>query len=282
MNRDFKFLDEDNDYINKIKAYRQQDIDFVPVVDRSRRIVRVLDLKQITTIIPASALIMAGGRGERLKPFTDTVPKPMLFIGGKPIIEHNIDRLLKFGISEVFISVKYLSEQIKDYFGDGSGKGISIRYIEESEPLGTLGALGLVDELMNKHLLVMNSDLLTNIDYEDFFTYYKESNVEMCVASVPYDVNVPYAVLETDGEKIKNFTEKPRYTYYSNGGIYFLKSSLKQLVPPGGFYNATDLIQYLIDSGKQVNHYPLRNYWLDIGRHQDFIKAQEDIKHIRL
>src|SRR5690606_30014339 len=114
--------------------------------------------------IPASALIMAGGRGERLKPFTDTIPKPLLAVGDKPIIEHNIDRLIKFGISEVFISVKYLGEQIKEYFGDGSSKGIRISYIEENEPLGTLGALSLIGEIANKHLLVMNSDLLTNID----------------------------------------------------------------------------------------------------------------------
>lgn len=281
MNREFKFLNEENDYINKIRAYRREDIDFVPVIDNSGQILKILDLNHINTIIPASALIMAGGRGERLKPFTDTVPKPMLIVGGKPIIEHNIDRLIKFGINEIFISVKYLSDQIKEYFIDGSDKGIKISYVEEGEPLGTIGALSLIDNISNENLVVMNSDLLTNIDFEDFFLFYKESNSEMTIASIPYEVNIPYAVLETEGALIKAFKEKPKYTYYSNAGIYFLKSSLQKLIPESQFYNATDLMADLISSGKVVNHYPMLNYWLDIGRHEDYLKAQEDIKHIK-
>ncbi len=281
MNKKFKYLNEDNNYLKKIKEFRDLDIRLIPLLSNAKKIVKILDLKSTVTLIPASALIMAGGRGERLRPFTDGTPKSMLLVGDKPIIEHNIDNLIRYGITEIFISVNYLADQIVKYFGDGSKKGVTIHYIQENEPLGTIGALSLIKKIENEHLLLMNADLLTNIDFEDFFNFYLDSHSEMCIASIPYKVNVPYAVLQTENNRITSFIEKPSYTYYSSGGIYFLKSKLKEKIPAISFYNATDLMQDMITKQEHVSHYPMLNYWLDIGKPQDYIKAQEDIKHIK-
>lgn len=282
MNRDFKSIKQGGNNLEVIRDFKKNDIYLIPIVDNDFIITSILNLKKTQTILPISALIMAGGRGERLKPFTDTIPKPMLLVGGKPIIEHNIDRLISFGISEIYISVKYLKEYIFDYFGDGSKKGISIKYIEEDEPLGTLGAFALMDQINHDDLLVMNSDILTNIDFEDFFKFYKKSNSSMAVASIPYNVSIPYAVLQTNDHKVSSFIEKPTYTYYSNGGIYLIKFNLKKHLEKGTFLNATDLMEKVIKDHNGLIHYPLLGYWLDIGKHQDYIKAQEDITHINL
>ncbi len=283
MNTNFKYLKDVDNKMELIKAYRKADINMLPLVDENFHLLKVLDLKKTSTIIPVAALIMAGGRGERLKPLTDMQPKPMLKVGDKPIIEHNIDRLISCGIKDIFISVNYLKEQIMSYFGDGSDKGVNIYYIVESEALGTLGALSLIDSLDYEDILVMNSDILTNIDFEDFYQYYKDHNASMALASIPYQVNIPYAVLETKGQNVLAFKEKPSYTYYSNGGIYLLKFNLKSFFSKGVFFNATDLMDLLIEEKEQsLVHFPLLGYWLDIGKYQDFVKAQEDIKHINL
>ena len=224
---------------------------------------------------------MAGGRGERLRPLTDSIPKPLLRIDNKPIIEYNVERLSEFGVQTMFISLKYLGEQIENYFSDGSDRGLNIRYVNENEPLGTIGALGLMEDFEHDTLLVMNSDLLTNINFEDFYREFINKDADFGVASIPYQVNIPYAVLETDEEKVISFKEKPTYTYYSNAGIYLMKKEVIKHIPKNAFYNATDLMEQLISINKKVIFYPLLGYWLDIGRHEDFKKAQEDIKHIR-
>lgn len=283
MNTSFKYLKNSNDNLDLIKSFRKADLNLIPLLDDQYRLLELLDLKRTITMIPVAALIMAGGRGERLRPLTDFQPKPMLKIGEKPIIEHNIDRLIFYGIKDIFISVKYLKEQIINYLGDGSSKGINIHYIEETEALGTLGALSLIDEVNYEDILIMNSDILTNIDIEDFYRFFKEHNASMALASIPYQVNIPYAVLETVDHFVTAFKEKPSYTYYSNGGIYLMKFELKRLLAKGCFFNATDMMDLIIAEKNQIMvHYPLLGYWLDIGKYSDYTKAQEDIRHIKL
>jgi dTDP-glucose pyrophosphorylase len=283
MNTHFKFLYEFGDNVNLIKDYRKAGIELIPILTEHKKILEILDLKEIKTLLPVSAMIVAGGKGERMRPFTDLVPKPMLKVGNKPILEHNIDRLIMFGIKDIYISVKYLKEQIMNYFGDGSSKGVSIKYLEEDKPLGTLGAISSIESIVYDDILVMNSDLLTNIDFEDFFNFYQNNNASMALASIPYNINVPYAVLQTKDHTICSFTEKPTYTYYSNSGIYLFKFVLKKFIPKGSFYNATDLMSTVIgEENMQLIHYPLLGYWLDIGKPQDFMKAQEDIKHLNM
>jgi len=168
-----------------------------------------------------------------------------------------------------------------NHFGNGEIKGLRINYVEEKQPLGTLGSVGLIKEFHNDFILVMNSDLLTNIDYEAFFLDFINSGAELSLLSIPYTVNIPYAVMETNEKKVLSLREKPSYTYYSNGGIYLMKREVLSLLPQNAFYNATDLIETLIQSGKHVHSFPLVDYWLDIGNHDDFGKAQRDIQHIR-
>lgn len=262
---------------------KEKQIRFIPVVDESYIIRNIIDMEQYVGEIPVTAVIMAGGRGERLRPMTDDCPKPLLVIGDKPIIEHNIDRLRKFGVKNVVISINYLGDMLYDYFGDGSEKEMDISYVREDKPLGTAGAIGLIDKIEDEYILVMNSDLLTNIDFADFFNDFIHANADMAVAATSYQVDIPYAVLEVDDSKqVLSLKEKPRYTYYSNAGIYLLKSELKQRIPYNEFYNITDLMENVIDSGKKLITFPILGYWLDIGKMPDYKKAQEDIKHLNL
>lgn len=282
MNKKFYFISDFHDIRLKVSEFKRMGVEFLPFLDKMLRIIKVLDLTSIETIVPVTALIMAGGEGQRLRPYTNNVPKPMLLVGEKPIIEHNIDRMIKYGISEIYVSVKYLGHKIMDYFGDGTSKGISINYIIEDEPRGTIGALSEISNNCSNTILVMNSDILTNIDYNDFYDFHLKEQASMTIASIPYEVQVPYAVLETNDKYIKSFAEKPSYTYYSNGGIYLIDKANKIHVPSKGLFNATDLMYKLINMRNSVLHYPLLNYWLDIGRPIDYQKAQEDIKHLIL
>ena len=225
---------------------------------------------------------MAGGRGTRLQPLTDTVPKPLLKVGDKAIMEHNVDRLALYGIDDYWFSVKYLGEQIEEYFGNGNDKNRNIDYVWEDVALGTIGAVSKIKNFEHDYILLTNSDILTNLDYEHFFLDFLKQEADFSVVTIPYRVNVPYAVLETNDREITNFKEKPSYTYYSNGGIYIMKKSVLKYLPEEIFYNATDLMEKLIKENKKVISYPLVGYWLDVGKHADFEKAQEDIKHLDL
>jgi dTDP-glucose pyrophosphorylase len=276
-----KFIKKGDHDIQKIIDYREGYFRILPVVDSEYRVVNVINFREMRSYLPVDVVIMAGGRGQRLQPLTDTTPKPLLKVGDKPIMEHNVDRLALYGIDDFWVSVKYLGEKIENYFGDGKEKNIAITYVREDIALGTIGAVSKIDNFMHDYVLVMNSDLLTNIDYEHLFLDFIDKDADFSVVSIPYQVNIPYAVLETVEGQIKSFKEKPTYTYYSNGGIYLMKKSVLQHLPEDTFFNATDLIDILISEKLKVVSYPLVGYWLDIGKHDDFMKAQEDIKHIQ-
>lgn len=275
------FIYEDELHLADTAALKKRHLLIIPIIDRSNKIVDILNLRVNYSLIPADVIIMAGGRGQRLMPLTATTPKPMLPVGDKPIIEHNIDRLIKFGITNIHISVNYLGDQIKDYFQDGSDRNAHIEYICENKPLGTLGSIMLAEKLEHDYFIVMNSDVLTNIDFAAFFQTFIKSGADMAVATTSYQVEVPYGVLEVDSANFVNsLKEKPRYTYYSNAGIYIAKKELLTMVPKNEFYNVTDLMDNLINSGKKLISYPILGYWLDIGKPEDYKRAQEDIKYI--
>lgn len=269
----------DTDYIKKSK---QEGVTVLPSVDPSGVIKSIINLDELKTILPLHAIIMAGGKGERLLPLTKSVPKPMLKVGDKPIIEHNIDQLKAYGIQHFHISINYLGHVISDYFKEGTNKGIKIEYVKENKPMGTLGSISLVKEFRSADILVMNSDLLTNIDFADFYNEFKCGEADMAVATVPYHVDLPYAIMELDGTEVVDFKEKPRYTYFANAGIYLLKKSLIELVPKNSFYNVTDLMSLLIQKKYKLINYPVLGYWLDIGKPEDFARAQKDILHLHL
>lgn len=279
-NMNFLFEKNQTGFLD-LQQYRKRDIKILPILDDARNLVRIIDLEATQSQLPLECMIMAGGRGKRLSPLTDTVPKPMLSLGDKPIIENNIDRLISYGVQKIYISVKYLGEQIEQYFGDGSSKGIVIEYIWEDRPLGTAGALSLVDHFETDHILLMNSDLFTDVDFEDLYLEMINQNADMAVASTEYKVDVPYAVFDTENNTVVDFKEKPSYVYHSNAGIYILKKKLVQQIPKNEFYDITDLMEKLVKDGGKLIHNPIRGYWIDIGSPTDYKQAQEFVKHLR-
>ena len=279
-NPDFKRLYQKDSY-QSFEKFRKSDIKILPILNQEGKMVDLIDLEYTKAQLPLEAVIMAGGRGKRLSPLTDTVPKPMLRLGDKPIIEHNIDRLISFGIKKIYISVKYLGEQIVNYLGDGSQKGIRIEYVWEDEPLGTAGALALMNNLSTEHILLMNSDLFTNVNFESLYLKLINERADMAVASTEYKVDIPYAVFETQEGRVTNFKEKPSFIYHSNAGIYILKRSLIATIEKGKYCDITDVMEQLVAEGGKLVYDPIIGYWIDIGKTVDYEHAQEFIKHLQ-
>lgn len=278
-----KFIRKGERDINKVIEYRKNNFKILPVLaEHSNQIVNVINFRVINSYLPIDAVVMAGGKGTRLMPLTANQPKPLLKVGEKPILQHNMDRLAYFGIDDFWISINYLGNQIKDYFGDGKLKNIAIDYIEETTPLGTIGAVAQVTNFKHDTVLITNSDLLTSVDYEAFYLDFVSNNADMSVLSIPYKVVVPYAIFENNNREVTAFKEKPTYTYYANGGIYLVKKEILNLIPKNTFFNATDLMDKVIALKKIIISFPHSGYWLDIGKMDDFEKAQEDIKHLKL
>ena len=275
------FVRKSENNIQKIITYREENYRILPVLDHNDKVVNVINFRNLKSYLPVDAVIMAGGRGQRLQPLTDATPKPLLRVGTKPIMEHNLDQLATYGIDDFWVSVNYLGDQIENYFGNGREKNINIEYVRETEPLGTLGAVSRINNFRHDYILVTNSDLLTNIDYENFFLDFVTKEADFAVLTIPYQVNIPYAVLETKDGAIKSFKEKPTYTYYSNGGVYLMKKNVLKHVPKNTFYNSTDLMEKLIYENFKVISFPFLGYWLDVGKHEDFEKAQTDINSIK-
>lgn len=277
--KDFKYVKEGEDNFDKLKEFRNKKIKAVPLLNREDKLIRIINFSRIKSLLPLDAVIMAGGLGSRLKPLTNKTPKPLLKVGNKEIISYNFDRLYQFGIENQHITVNYLGDQIEQFCENYNDK-INFNLVYEKAFMGTAGSLSLIDKFSNDVILLMNSDLLTNIDYEDFYKSFIDKEADMMVASISYPVNLPYAIFELDKGNVKSFKEKPSYTYYANAGIYLIKKNLLDLIPEDTFFNATDLMDLMIESGKKLVHYPIRGYWLDIGKHEDYEKAQRDITHI--
>ena len=277
--KNFSFLSEGEDDFSKLKEFRERKLKAVPLLNKKQQLLKIYNFTEIKSILPIDAVIMAGGEGIRLRPLTETTPKPLLKVGNKEIIAYNFDRLYQYGITNQHITLNYLSEQIIDYCASYNSN-INFNTVLEPELLGTAGALSLIEDYKNDTILLMNSDLLTNIDYEDFYKTFIAKGADMLVASIPYEVNLPYAVFEADGRNVKSLKEKPSFTYYANAGIYLFKKELLNLIPKGKVYNATDFMEDVIAKDMKLIHYPIRGYWLDIGKHKDFDKAQKDIAHI--
>lgn len=276
-----RFVIQGENNILQIIKYREENFKIIPVLNKNGKVINVINFRYLKSYLPIDAVVMAGGRGLRLHPLTVKTPKPLLSIGSKPIIEHNIDRLLKFGIQNFWISVNYLGEQIEEYLGSGVIKRIEIKYLHEKEPFGTIGAVSQIIDFKHDYVLVTNSDLLTNIDYEHFFLDFIKNGADLSVLTIPYQVSIPYAVLDTNNNIINGIKEKPTFTYYSNGGVYLFKKEMLRYIPKDSFFNATDLIEILIKNNYKVISYPFSGYWLDIGKHDDFEKAKIDIENYK-
>lgn len=280
MHRNFNYMTIDNiTNVNEIKRQKELKMKLIPVLDADHHIVDIIDLDRYKTRLPIDAVLMAGGKGERLRPLTEKKPKPLLPVGNKAIIDHNIDRLISYGIQHINVTVNYLKEQIEEHYQEPRNS-VKIQTVREPKFLGTIGSIKFVPSFYNDTVLVMNSDLLTNIDYEDFFLHFKEYDAEMSVAAVPYNVSIPYGILDLDGRNIKGLLEKPQYNLYANAGIYLIKRRALDEIPDGEFFNATDLVEKLISEGKSVIRYPLNGTWIDIGNPQEYQKAKDLVKHL--
>ena len=279
MHRDFKYIKQSEFDVAHLKSFRDRRIFFIPILDEERHIVEIVNLQKYKSHLPIDAVLMAGGKGERLRPLTEKTPKPLLEVGGKCIIDHNVDHLISYGVKHINVTINYLGEQIEEHFATPR-EGIQIRTFREPKFLGTIGSIKFVDTLYNDTVLVMNSDLFTNIDYEDFFLHFQKHDAEMSVAAVPYNVSIPYGILDLEGREIKGLIEKPKYNYYANAGIYLIKKHALAEIPEDEFFNATDLIEKLIAQNKKVIRYPLNGTWIDIGNPQEFQKAQDLVKHM--
>lgn len=282
MHRSFNYMRaEDGNDVREIKRQKELKMKLVPLLDKDMHIVEIINLEKFRTRLPIDVVLMAGGKGERLRPLTLETPKPLLKVGDKCIIDHNIDRLINYGVKHISVTVNYLKEQIEEHFSEPRGE-VQVQTVREPKFLGTIGSIKFVENFYNDTVLVMNSDLFTNINYEDFFLHFKEHDADMSVAAVPYSVHVPYGIFKIeDRRNITGLVEKPTYDYYANAGIYLIKKSALDLIPEDTFFNATDLIEALIAQGRKVIRFPLNSTWIDIGNPQEYKRANELVKHIQ-
>ncbi len=276
----FNFLRaDDTQLVKHLRDQKALNMSLVPILDSADHIVDIIDLEKYRTQLPLDAVLMAGGKGERLRPLTEKTPKPLLKVGDKAIIDHNIDTLMSYGVKHISVTVNYLREQLEEHFKEPHN-GVQVNTVREPKYLGTIGSVRYVQEFYNDTVLVMNSDLFTNINYEDFYLHFKEHDAEMSVAAVPYTVSIPYGIFDLEGRNIQGLIEKPTYNYYANAGIYLIKRQVLNEIPDNTFFNATDLIEKLISEGKNVIRFPLNGTWIDIGSKVEYEKAQELVKHI--
>jgi len=251
----------------------------IPIVDKDGHLV---DLAVLSDLIKEyelplmRAVVMAGGFGTRLRPLTDELPKPMLPVGDRPLLEIIVDRLREAGIRQVNVATHYKSEMIAEHFKDGKNFGVDIRYVKEDQPLGTAGALSLLDE-SDEPLLVINGDILTRVDFRAMLSFHREHNADLTVAVRQYEFRVPYGVIDTEGVVVKGISEKPLVRQFINAGIYLLNPAIRKLIPSGQHYDIPDLIQQLIKTGRPVVCFPIREYWLDIGRSEHYDQAKVDM-----
>lgn len=281
IHKSFNYIRQgDGDLVQQLKHQKDKQMKLVPILDANNHIVDIVDLDRYNTKLPIDAVLMAGGKGERLRPLTEKTPKPLLPVGGKAIIDHNIDRLISYGVQHISVTVNYLKEQLEGHYAQPHN-GIQVQTVREPKFLGTIGSIKFVKEFHNDTILVMNSDLFTNINYEDFYLHFIEHNAEMSVAAVPYTVSVPYGIFDLKGRDIQGLIEKPTYNYYANAGIYLIKRRALDEIPVDTFFNATDLIEKLIAEEKKVIRFPLNGTWIDIGNPQEYQKANELVKHLK-
>lgn len=276
----FTFLKGDNYDITLIHNAKAKGIELIPVLDNDNHIVDVVNLKKQKSRLPIDAVLMAGGKGERLRPLTDNTPKPLLPMNGKPIIDYIVEHIVSYGIKNIAVTVNYLKEQIEDHFAQPFN-GVQIRTVREPKYLGTIGGVQYVEDLKNDTIVLMNSDAITDINLEEFYLHFKENDADISVAAIPYSISVPYGILELNGHDIETVLEKPTYNYYANAGIYLIKRDLLKLIPKDEVFNATDFLEKSISNGYKVIRFPLNGTWLDIGNPQEYQKAIELVKHLK-
>jgi NDP-sugar pyrophosphorylase family protein len=228
-----------------------------------------------------SAVIMAGGFGTRLMPLTTDLPKPMLPVGDRPLLERTIERLRKAGIRRVNVTTHHLSEKITEHFRDGSDFGVELSYVTEEHPLGTAGGLSFINRSAEP-ILVLNGDILTSVNFRELLAFHRENHADLTVGVRLHELNIPYGVVECDGAHVKDLREKPTIRLLVNAGVYILEPVVSYFIPKGRRCDMTELIKNLLEAGRKVVSFPIMEYWLDIGLHTDYEKANEDARMGRI
>lgn len=271
-------LPVDTARVELLRVMNERGLRHIPLVDGAGQVVDVALMSQLAreAELPLRAVVMAGGLGVRLRPLTEDLPKPMLPVGDRPVMEHIIEQLREVGIRKVSVTTHYKPEKIVEHFGTGDRFGVDISYVREDQPLGTAGALGLLRDL-GEPLLVMNADILTDIDFRVMLAYHRENQADLTVAVRRYEVAVPYGVVESDGARMTRLVEKPSIGFFINAGIYLVEPRVLEHIPAGERHDMTDLIQRLLDAGRPVASFPVHEYWIDIGRPDDYQQAQADL-----
>ena len=279
---DFRFLRTGSRDVAALRNFRAAGITLIPVLGEHGSLEDIIDLSVLTTLLPLKAVLMAGGKGERLRPATLTTPKPLLKIEGKAIIDYNIEALAACGINDITVTTRYLADMLDEHFSDPVA-GVTVKTVREDAPLGTIGAVALTEVAAEEgDTLVMNSDLLTTISFEEMYLLHRERKADVTIAVVPYQVSVPYAILtldEDDPTAVRGIEEKPAYSYYANAGIYIFSNALLRTLAPDERCDATDLIDRAIAAGLRVTYYPIKGTWIDVGSPVDFRQAGELMRH---
>lgn len=250
----------------------------VPLLDEAGRVCDLAVLHEILPQheLPLTGVIMAGGYGKRLMPLTESVPKPMLPVNGRPLLEHTLDKLRQAGIRSVNLATHHLSESIVRHFRDGSDFGVNLQYFQEDEPLGTAGGLAKMGSGTDP-LLVINGDILTGVDIRAMLDFHREHKACLTVGVRQFDIEVPFGVVETEGVQVTGIAEKPVLRHFINAGIYVVDRNLCRLVPGDRRFDMTDLIIAALADGGIVISFPVREYWIDIGRVEQYQKATVDV-----
>lgn len=275
MQRQFRHLGPHAREQEALNLMRRDGLLQVPVLDETGRVIRLFMLEDLLRPQGRSnrVVLMAGGRGERLRPLTADRPKPMLAVGGKPILEIILEQCIQAGFASFYISVNYLKDKIISHFGDGSAWGVSIGYIEEDAPLGTGGALSLLPEIPEEPLMVMNGDVLTRIDFGQLMQFHQEhgADVTMCVRE--YRTTIPYGVVQVEGTTVVGFQEKPDITHFVNAGIYVLNPPVLRMLEPNQACDMPELLSRVRTGGGEVSAFPVHEYWLDVGHPETLRRA---------
>ncbi len=268
--------------LSALNLMRRHSIHQLPIVDAEGRVV---DVKLIDDLALAKhsdhwVVLMAGGLGSRLKPLTDEIPKPLIRVGDRPILETVLSGFVKAGFGKFFISVNYKADMIREYFGDGSNWGVEISYLQENARLGTAGALSLLPERPNEPFFVMNGDLLTTVNFEQMLKYHREHQAFSTVCVREHSVTVPFGVVDFDDHRLLGIREKPTQKFFVNAGVYLLDPSVLDHLDGNEAVDMPTLIERTVIAGKPSVVFPLREYWIDVGRLDDLQRASDEFQRI--